>query len=154
MLFRSLDAVKQHKQNTLGRFFDALLIPFYVFRLPASVYKKVGLFDERFGVGGGEDVDYRLRTLFAGISVKYTESSYILHFGGKSTWDGTETITDIDFRNSAYENEFITKWGMDLSNLCLSRGDVKSVIEKYQLQGLVNEGKFSEIIKRVYGQVS
>jgi GT2 family glycosyltransferase len=139
-----------HKTKATYKFFDALLMPFYVFRLPAAVYKKVGKFDESFGVGGGEDVDYRLRALFNGISVKYTDHSYLLHFGGKSTWDGTETVTDTEARDSMYESLFAEKWGVDLANLCLSRGNSMSVITAYNLRQYVEDRKFSDLIREVY----
>ena len=46
-----------------------LLIPFYCVHIPNAVSRIVGQFDERLGRGGGEDVDYRIRSVKAGFEV-------------------------------------------------------------------------------------
>jgi GT2 family glycosyltransferase len=127
------DIVRQHKQSNPSGFYERLLMPFYVFRLPYEVYSRVGLFDESFGIGGGEDVDYRIRAIESGFNVKYTTQSYLLHFHGKSTWDGGETFEETQQRNKLYFNKFIEKWGSDLANLLITGGDPQSVVNKYLL---------------------
>lgn len=147
--YTALNKISQlHKQSVTG-LFERLLMGFYVFVLPSNVYKKIGYLDEHFGVGGGEDVDYRLRAIQQGIPVKYVAYSYLLHFAGKSTWDGPEHQQEIAERNKKYFSTFATKWGDDLANLCLVGGDVLSIIEKYQLHNYINDQKFSEAIKVV-----
>jgi GT2 family glycosyltransferase len=99
---------------------ESLLMQFYAFVLPASVYQTVGYFDETFGKGGAEDVDYRFRTLLAGFEVKYTNESYLLHFHGKSTWT-CETKEQIEERNNIYINRFKEKWGQTLTDIFIGR---------------------------------
>lgn len=142
-----LDCVEQHKKSVKPGFFETLIMGFYVFRLPAAIYKQVGLFDNQFGVGGGEDVDYRLRTLEQGYQVKYHSQSYLLHFAGKSTWDGPEQDEETRQRNKRYIEKFSSKWGEDLANLCLVGGFPLPVITKYGLEDLVHNQEFNQIIK-------
>jgi GT2 family glycosyltransferase len=121
-----------HSTSARG-LYERLLMPFYLFRLPRKIYQVVGLFDEEFGSGGGEDVDYRIRTILAGFKVKYVSQSYVLHFHGKSTWAGGETDIKILERNQKYFNKFTEKWGSDLANLLLVGGNGQLVKEKYNL---------------------
>lgn len=147
--FELSEIVKLHKGQNSAGFFERLLMGFYVFMLPAKVYNKVGLFDEQFGVGGGEDVDYRIRCIEKSIPVKYISQSYLLHFAGKSTWDGPEQQNEIDQRNKQYFELFSKKWGQNLANLCLVGGNTRHVIEKFQLQMLIQNQKFSDAINYV-----
>lgn len=148
--YHNLAKISQlHKTQNSSGFFERLLMGFYVFMLPPAVYEKVGLFDESFGVGGGEDVDYRLRAIRHQVPVKYVTQSYLLHFAGKSTWDGPEQVQEIEQRNKQYFELFSKKWGSDLANLCLIGGDPMSVIEKYNLLHFMQQGKFSDAIKIV-----
>jgi GT2 family glycosyltransferase len=125
--------------------FERLLMPTYVCRIPRLIYQEVGGFDEAFNMGG-EDVDYRLRLLQKGFEIKYC-SSYLLHFNGCSSWNGAETLAETQLRNRLYMQTFIEKWGEDLHDLCMSSGQPTSIIEKYQLHGLLNECRFNDIIK-------
>lgn len=139
-----------HIKNSNQAFFEEPLMSFYVFRLPHEVYSTVGLLDEQFGIGGGEDVDYRIRTILAGYSAKFTNKSFLLHFGGRSTWNGIENSTETSQRNQQYFEKFVTKWGDDLANLCLVGGDGMSIITKYKLESLLGTHNFSKIIKLVH----
>lgn len=140
---------KIHTQTNSQTFFETLLMSFYVFVLPEKIYKTVGYFDESFGIGGGEDVDYRIRTLSNNLSVKYHSKSYLLHFGGKSTWDGVETENEIHARNRMYQSKFLEKWGKDLTDFCLITGNPKMVIKENQLDDFIHSQDFSSAIKRL-----
>jgi GT2 family glycosyltransferase len=137
------DIVRRHKQLNPSGFYERLLMPFYAFRLPYEIYSKVGLFDESFGVGGGEDVDYRIRAIQLGFNVKYTTQSYLLHFQGKSLWDSGETSDETKQRDKIYFNRFIEKWGSDLSNLLLVGGQPQPIVQKY----LLENSTITEMIK-------
>lgn len=131
-------------------YFDKLLMPLYLFRLPVAVYKKIGRMDEDF-VNGGEDIDYRLRAILQGINVEYVHNSYILHFNGKSTWRSQEDQQTIAIRNKKYQDQFDKKWGSDLSNLMLSAGDANSVLIKHNILNFdSNVDTFSSLIKHVH----
>lgn len=51
---------------------------------PRSTIEKIGLFDERFFPGGGEDYDYNARVYKAGGRALGTFSSYMVHHWGQS----------------------------------------------------------------------
>lgn len=140
----------EHMQNKNAPF-ERLLMPTYVCCIPYNVYSTVGYFDEDFNVGG-EDVDYRLRCLQNNIDFKYS-NSFLLHFNGKSSWNGKETNIETIDRNNKYKNTFIEKWGIDLFNLCLVSGNPNLTIKKYELFDLIKENKFNEAIKRVLNYV-
>lgn len=127
--------------------FEALMMPPYVCRIPRALYQEVGDFDQVFNVGG-EDVDYRLRLLQKGFTIKYC-SSYLLHFNGRSSWNGAETEAETQMRNRLYMQNFIAKWGEDLFNLCVTAGQPQLTIDKYQLHELLSQGRFNDMILSV-----
>ena len=110
--------VLQHKNRHYG-YQSVLSLPFFCIKLPYIVYSELGLFDERFSPGGAEDNDYCLRAAAAGIPVKYALSSYILHFSGKSTWDGAESKSAAKHRRDHFTAKFREKWGNALTRLLI-----------------------------------
>jgi len=94
---------------------------FFCFVVPPRVYQAVGLFDTRFGVAGGEDDDYCIRCYLHGLQVLVSESSYLLHFGGRSTWSGPETREEWQAREQHFIHIFERKWGKTLAQFLLYR---------------------------------
>ena len=47
-----------------------------------EAYKKVGLLDERFGIGGNDDLDYSIRLGDAGFDLYVDRSTFVWHYGG------------------------------------------------------------------------
>lgn len=81
-----LAAADYHRVHTPpGTCRDELRVSLYCFRVPLPVLDRIGLFDESFGRGGGEDSDYILRARLAGYAVVWAGGSFVLHFAGKST---------------------------------------------------------------------
>ena len=72
------DIISEHKKKVKsGEKFQTLLMPFFCFKIPLQILKDIGNFDSTFGIGGGEDVDYRIRSELKGYSVNYlTDSSH------------------------------------------------------------------------------
>lgn len=87
---------------------DKIFFP--VFYLPYNVYSRVGYFDDNF-INGGEDIDYRIRAENICIKTMICMNSYVLHFGGKSTWKCEEVSEDTLQRNSLYRERLLSKWG-------------------------------------------
>ena len=143
------DIVRQHKAAVKPGFYERQIMPFYAVKIPAKIYTTIGVIDETYGRGGGEDVDYRLRAIQAGFSVKYVSQSYLLHFQGKSTWSGAEDAHATRQRDSQYFQRFSEVWGSDLANLLLNGGNPQPVIEKYQLWSYVQNNDFTGMIKRM-----
>jgi len=127
--------------------FERLIMPIYVCRIPYDVFNKVGLLDESFNVGG-EDVDYRIRLLKEGFDIKYC-SAFLLHLNGKSSWNGAESFQQTEERDKKYIDRFKEKWGEDLANLCIIKGNPMATIDKYNLQSLLQEQRFNDMILEV-----
>lgn len=133
--------------NNEMKYFQSMLMPFYVLRIPLKILKEVGEYDEMFVVGG-EDVDYRLRCLIKGFNVTYTPS-FLLHFNGKSSWNGVENIQQTKERDYNYKIRFISKWGLDLKDICFINSDSMRVINKFRLNDLISNGDYNNLILKV-----
>ena len=103
---------------------------------------------ESFGVGGGEDIDYRIRCAIKGYETNFLLDSYILHFHGKSTWDGAETKFQTETRNEIYIEAFKKKWGIEMTQLFILRKNFSNFLSEKDLEDLFKQGKFSELIRR------
>ena len=144
------EIVEKHKKKYKPKQkFQAPLMPFFCFKLPNEIINKIGLFDESFGKGGGEDIDYRIRCAAKGYEVNFLLDSYLLHFHGKSTWDGNETLKETQERNKMYTEIFLKKWGHDLTQIFLIRKDILRILENKDITDLFKKGKFGELIRRM-----
>jgi hypothetical protein len=131
-----LEKIVQLRLRGLGqseKYTSPPFLPFYCFRLPIEVSKEVGLFDERFGIGGGEDIDYRIRTHLCGFGVELALESYVLHFMGKSTWRGGETQVEMTERNQFYTRKFIDKYGLEMAKIFLFPDRALGQLESLEL---------------------
>lgn len=102
------------------KFKQPKLIPYFCFYLPYVISSVVGLFDENFGRGGGEDVDYRLRAAEKGFQTIMSPHSFVLHFMGVSTWRSGETEQSTEMHNKKYRDYFVSKWGQQLADELLN----------------------------------
>ncbi len=119
----TLEAIaKVHSERFFG-YEKVLSLPFFCIKIPFEIYQTVGLLDESFGKGGAEDNDYCLRTIMAGYDVEYAKASYVLHFNGKSTWNGAETDVEELARRERYETVFREKWGEKLLELAIRQNN-------------------------------
>jgi len=82
--------------------------------LRREVMEKIGLFDERFGLGNFEDDDYCLRAQLAGYKLLIAGDVFIHHFGHR-TFQGN----NIDWKAQMQINleQFLQKWGDRLLSL-------------------------------------
>lgn len=79
--------------------------------LSRKAFKDVGFFDENYGMGYYEDVDYAYRVRLEGYQCILAGDTYVHHFGGKSfTVDGENWRIQLSNENREY---FIKKWGRD-----------------------------------------
>ena len=77
--------VTKHKERFKSQHqFQTLLMPFFVSKYHIKILCQIGSFDESFGKGGGEDIDYRIRCALKGYEVNFLSDSYLLHIHGKS----------------------------------------------------------------------
>ena len=117
-------------------------------RVPHAVFESVGELDERFGAGGGEDVDYCVRCALAGIDVMLALDSYVLHFMGKSTWRGGESDEARRARDQKYRAAFAQKWGQPLHDLLLDGRD-DDIRNDNELATLFAGGQYGEVFRRL-----
>ena len=75
--------------------------------------------------------------------------SYLLHFHGKSTWDGGETKDQIDARNKTYTETFKKKWGEEMTQLFIIRKDFSDILSRKDLKDLFKRGKFGDLIRQL-----
>tara|TARA_Y100000590_G_C15533508_1_gene944095 strand:+ start:30 stop:902 length:873 start_codon:yes stop_codon:yes gene_type:complete len=138
-------AKKHYKKYNNSKNFQGLLMPFFCFKVPIQILKDVGLFDTSF-VDGAEDVDYRIRCAIKGYEVNFLINSYLLHFHGKSTWDGGETKDQINNRNKLYTETFLKKWGEEMTQIFILRKKFMEIIEKKNLLTIFKSGNFRQLI--------
>ena len=143
------EIVKKHyaKYSNFQKF-QGLLMPFFCFKLPLKILNDVGLFDVSF-VDGAEDVDYRIRCAVKGYDVNFIINSYLLHFHGKSTWDGGETKDQTNKRNQLYIENFLKKWGKEITQVFIIRNNFLDILEKKGLTEIYKKGQFGELIRRL-----
>ena len=127
---------------------QGLLMPFYCFKIPCQILNEVGYFDEIF-VNGAEDVDYRIRCAKKGHDVHFVMNSYLLHFHGKSSWDGGESENQIHTRNKLYTEAFTKKWGKDITQIFILRKNFSKILESRGLLKTFEDGKFGELIREL-----
>ena len=128
--------------------FQILLMPFFCCKIPFEFLNEVGSFDESF-VDGAEDIDYRIRCALKGYEVNFLVNSYLLHFHGKSTWDGKETREQTSSRNKAYTETFLKKWGNTMTQIFILRKDFNNILHEMDLKDLFEQGKFGELIRKL-----
>lgn len=139
------EVVKLHRQQMSG-FKSVLSAPFSNVKIPREIYSAVGDFDEAFGTIGGEDHDYCLRANQAGFGVERALSSYLLHFGAKSTAGGGEKKTDTDARVAGYLKVFEEHWGPRLRKLIFD-GDQSVLSDSAEARECVAAGNFKGLIE-------
>jgi GT2 family glycosyltransferase len=112
---------------------------FFCVRVPPCVYGRIGGFATSYGPAGGEDDDYAVRCHLAGLGVFVAESSYLLHFGGRSTWSGAETLQEWHRREAAFVSVFTRRWGPSLTHFLLRRDP--AILDQFpELRRLQAEG--------------
>ncbi|WP_124727453.1 glycosyltransferase family 2 protein [Staphylospora marina] len=92
--------------------------------MPRAVMEKVGMLDERFGLGTCEDDDYSLRVRRAGYRLIVAGDTYVHHFGSTSfRKHGYREFRKLLNQNRLY---FLHKWGI-LPETAASSGGPESV---------------------------
>ena len=141
--------VTKHKERFKSQQqFQTLLMPFFCFKVPYKILCEIGSFDESFGKGGGEDIDYRIRCALKGYEVNFLSDSYLLHFHGKSTWDGNETVKQTETRNKLYTEVFLKKWGIEMTKIFL-KNDFSNIFVNDNLHDLFKPDKFGDLIRKI-----
>ena len=139
------EAIRIHKTRNLTAM-DVVMLPFFCVKLPVSVYSVVGMLDEEYGRGGGEDNDYCVRAVLAGFRIKYILASFVLHFNGRSTW-GVETKEATEERCKLFTEHFTKKWGSHLTRFSI-QNDLE-LLNRAEVQPHLARRDFQAVIKAI-----
>jgi len=137
---------EEHARRYKGTL-QVLALPFACVRIPYEIITRVGLLDEAYGAGGGEDYDYCMRVYLEGFSVAYALGSYVLHFGGKSSYDGVEDYMRQHAREALFKNYFRKRWGDMLADVVMEE-KLEVVQNDHALMTLIKEGRHADVIRR------
>ncbi len=96
-------------QDNAGKYEDVNWIVGYCMLIKKSVIDDIGLFDEIYGLGHYEDIDFCMRAKKAGYKIGIAEDVYIHHFG-TITWSKRKELKFHETINKSKEI-FIKKWG-------------------------------------------
>lgn len=130
-----LDAIVGFHQNNfkIDVIQERIFIQMYLARIPYKVHNEVGYFDHTFSNCGGEDMDYRIRAAIKGYKTMLALHPFILHFHGKSSWDGAESTEQERVRRDQYLKKGVEKWGEDLTEIFIKGTDAKEHAHKIGL---------------------
>jgi len=120
------------------------------FVVPKQVIDKVGKWDERFGMGGGDDNDMCLRIKKAGYELAVARKSYIYHYGSAS---GKELYNN-DFNRARKEADISYLKFKEKHNIVkpkiyiavLSMGTIRRELSLWLIQ-MSHDDRFQVIIK-------
>lgn len=144
---KSLLCIAESHANTMQGDFNQLTLPFFCTRLSLKVLQEVGEFDESFGPAGGEDFDYCLRAWKMGFKVGFALRSYILHFGGRSSWTQEENAERVR-RESAFIQRFKEKWGDKLQHFAFNFNEEISVDDSEIADAVANRN-FTSLVRKL-----
>ena len=88
-------------------------LTFWCVYIPKGVLDRVGLLDEKFGMGNSDDIDYCWRTLKEGFSIEERPNVKVLHRGSR-TFIQMEKEKRGDFEKTKQENNAYlrSKWNL------------------------------------------
>jgi len=109
-----LPAIMAEHRKRHTQIITAYKTTYFCVRIPPTVYRSVGLLETSFGIAGGEDEDYCIRSYLAGFPVLVATASYLIHFAGRSTWSGPESREQWVEREKSFIANFRRKWGPSL----------------------------------------
>jgi len=145
-----LDAIVDFHQNNFKfeDLYEKIFMQMYLARIPYKVYKDVGYFDTTFS-NGGEDMDYRIRAAIKGYKTMLVKYPFVLHFHGKSTWDGAESTEQERVRRDDYLKRGVEKWGEDLTEIFIKGTYAKEHAHKIGLGKEFDNNQQYDIIRKL-----
>jgi len=142
------EIVKFHKSRfSFDSLEDKIFIQLYLARIPYQIHSEIGYLDETFSTGGGEDMDYRIRSAIKGYKTMIANYSFVLHFHGKSTWDGDETDAQEEARRMSYLRRGNEKWGKDLTDIFISGREAKEKCYELGFKEQFDKGESYKIMR-------
>jgi len=102
--------IELNKQILLQEHYTKFLIGFCML-IKKEVIDKIGKLDERFGIGGNDDLDYSIRIRKAGYKLKIVRDTFIIHKGTKSL---PMVFDDVEKQDKITRKILIDKWGKEI----------------------------------------
>jgi glycosyltransferase involved in cell wall biosynthesis len=114
LLFESQDEINAFARDLAarnkGQLQDTTRLVGFCMLIRDKALREVGLFDERFGIGGYEDDDYGLRVMRAGYRLCIAEDAFVFHYGNR-TFLGMGIVSEKFYGLLATnEKQFREKW--------------------------------------------
>ncbi|MEW5705489.1 MAG: tetratricopeptide repeat protein [Actinomycetota bacterium] len=112
--YKSIEALhsfaREFNRQGSDKWFDLDVAIGFCMLIKREVINKVGLLDERYGIGNFEDNDFCMRAKMAGYRIVCAGNTFIHHFGNR-TFIGN----DLPLQNLLIENKriFDKKWGLE-----------------------------------------
>jgi GT2 family glycosyltransferase len=91
----------------LSEHFTTFLIGFCML-VKREAIEKIGVLDEKFGIGGNDDLDYSIRLRRAGYRLKVVRNVYVYHKGSQSL---KIAFDDVDKEDRRTRKILVEKWG-------------------------------------------
>ncbi|MBT7192175.1 MAG: glycosyltransferase [Anaerolineae bacterium] len=103
---------QQYCREHAGSHFDIPVLAMYCLAMRKSVQTKIGLLDERFGLGMFEDDDYTVRARQLGGRIICAEDVFVHHWGGSffNQMDSLEFDQLFDENRKKFEEKWGQKW--------------------------------------------
>ncbi len=137
--------VEEHRRRYFGRV-ARVIVPFFCVKIPYNAFVRIGAFDTSFGVGGGEDFDYCVRAHLMGVDIAFKLQSYVLHFGGRSSWADEQNSEARQAHVKEFMGLFKDKWGEKIFDLVFF-SSLASVRESDLIADFIRENNFGTVIK-------
>lgn len=130
--------------------YERIFMQTYLARIPFAVHNEIGYFDETFSNCGGEDMDFRIRCAIKGFKTLIAFHSYVIHFHGKSSWDGFETNQEEKNRREKYLNKSREKWGNLITDIFVDGKNAKEKAYEIGLRDMFDKNESFNIINYLY----
>ena len=145
-----LASIAEAHKEAFSDLIQTVHLPFFCIKLPIHVLKTVGKLDEEYGQAGGEDFDYCLRCHLSNCKVAFAASSFMLHFGGKSTYASKSEMSQQQKREDHFKALFLNKWGEELFKLLMEE-DSTALINSAELKNELDSGNIKAAVQRLLG---
>lgn len=126
---------KKHNIISLNPYEEKIKLIGFALFIKQEVIKKIGLFDEIFGIGNFEDDDISIRILNAGYKLLLCHNSFIFHFGSQSFAQIKLNYNDLFTKNRQI---FQSKWGFDILDYTYAKAEILQLLEDYPISKKMN----------------
>jgi len=147
-----LDAFVRFQRGAylFNELYERIFTQTYLARIPFNVHNEVGYFDETFSNCGGEDMDFRIRCAIKGFKTLIAFHSYVIHFHGKSSWDGFESKEEEKIRREKYLQKSREKWGSLITDIFVDGKNAKERAYEIGLKDMFDNNESFNIINYLY----